>query len=59
MIDPTTEAALIAVDTYERLMDALEYPERQRETTTFEEVLEDTLHMIRLGFKYLDEVNDF
>ena len=58
MID-LIEGAVIAADTYEKLMDALEYPERQRETTTFDEVLEDTLHMIRLGFKYLDEVNDF
>lgn len=48
------EVALVAVNTYAELMDALEYPDAQRETTTFNEILEDTLHMIELGHRYLD-----
>jgi hypothetical protein len=37
-----------------RLMTALGYPEKQREEAKFEEVLEDALHMIELGHRYLD-----
>jgi len=41
-------------DTYLMLVDALEYPAEQRATASLADVLADTLHMIELGYRYLD-----
>jgi hypothetical protein len=40
--------------TYCKLMEALGYPEEQQGVATYDEVLEDALHMIELGHRYLD-----
>jgi hypothetical protein len=48
------DAQELLSNTYLMLADALEYPDEQRATASLADVLEDALHMIELGHRYLD-----